>query len=123
MKWIPTPFTWPCPKKIWKMCFLPKNELTGTSYVLKIALVTLLRTQPAIFPPELAVMPKRNMIRESRVSSKNNLDVQKCYVSVAKHIVLMINRLTTTFSAANDSTKEHWETVAMVDQWQSLAKC
>ena len=43
---------------------------------------------------ELAVMPTRNMVRKSRVSSKKSLDVQKCCVSVAKHSVVMISRLT-----------------------------
>ena len=54
-----------------------KNELNGTNYVLKMALITVLRIQPTIFFPELAVMPTRNMMRESRVSSKKSLDVQK----------------------------------------------
>ena len=40
-------------------------------------------------------MPTRNIIRESGVSSKKSLDIQKCCVSVAKHIVVLINRLTT----------------------------
>ena len=60
-----------------------------------------------IFSPELAVMSTRNIIRESRVSSKKSLDVQKCYASVAKHIVVMINRLISTSIAAKDSIKEH----------------
>ena len=45
---------------------LTKSELNGTSYVLKDALITLLRMQQTIFSPELAVKPTRNMIRESR---------------------------------------------------------
>ena len=32
---------------------VPKNELNGTSYVLKIALITLLRMLPTIFPQNL----------------------------------------------------------------------
>ena len=73
--------------------------------------------------PELAVMSSRNMIRESRVPSKMSLDVQKCCVSVAKHVVVMISVLTSTSSAAKDSVKEHWKSVAMVDQCQNFAKC
>ena len=84
---------------------VPKNELNGTSYVLKIALITLLIMLPTIFSPELAVMSTRNVIRESQVSSKKNLDVEKCCVSVAKHIVLMINRLTSTSLAAKAQKK------------------
>ena len=76
-----------------------------------------------IFFSELVVMPTRNMTRESQASSKKNSDVQKCCVSVAKHIVVMINILTSTSLAAKDSKKEHWKTVAMVDQCQSIAKC
>ena len=76
-----------------------------------------------IFSPELAVMSTRSMIRESRVSLKKRLDQQKCCVSVAKHISVMINRLTSTSLAAEDSAKEHWNTVAMVDQSQSIAEC
>ena len=76
-----------------------------------------------IFSQELALMSTRNMIKESQVFSKKSLDVQKCCVSVAKHIVVMINRLTSTSLAAKDSTKEHWKSVAMVDQCQSIAKC
>ena len=74
------------------------------------------------FFPELGVMSTRNMIRESRVSSKKSLDVQKCCVSVAKYIV-MINRILSTSFAAKDSTKEHWKSVVMVDQCQNTAKC
>ena len=107
----------------WKMSFFPKNEMNGTSYVLKIALITLLRMQPTIFSPELVVIPTRNMIRESRDSSKENLDVQKSCVSVAKHIVVMTSKLTSTSLAAKDSIKGHWKTVASVDQSQSIAKC
>ena len=99
-----------------------KNELIGASYVLKIAMITLLQTHPTMFSPEVAVMPTRNTIRENRISSKKSLGVQKCCVSVAKHIVVMINRLTSTSLAAKDSIKEHWKSVAMVDQWQVIAK-
>ena len=74
------------------------------------------------FPPELAVMSTRNMIRESHVSSKKSLDVQECCVPVAKHFVVMINRLKGTSLAAKDPIKEHWKSVAMVDQCQSIAK-
>ena len=103
------------------MLLFLKNELNGTSYVLKIESLTLMRMQPTIFSAEIAVISTRSMIRESRVSSKKSLDVHKCCVSVAKHIVVMINRLTSTSLAAKDSIKEHWKTVAM-DQWQSIAK-
>ena len=75
------------------------------------------------FFPELVVIPTRNMIRENLASSKKNLDAQKCCVSVAKHIVVMIGILTSTSLAAKDSVKEHWKTVAVVDQCQSIAKC
>ena len=122
LKWIPTPFTKPCPKKIWRMLFCPKNELNGTNYVLKFAVITLLRMLPPIFSPELAVMSTRNTIRESQASSKKSLDVQKCYSSVSKHIVVMINRLTSTSLAAKDSMKKHWKRVAIVDQRQSIVK-
>ena len=75
------------------------------------------------FSPELAVMSTRNMIRLSRVSSKKSLDVQKSCVCVAKHIVVMISVLTSTSLAAKASIKEHWKSVAMVDQCQNIAKC
>ena len=74
------------------------------------------------FSPELAVMSTRNMIRESRVSSRKSLDVQKCCVFVAKHIAIMISVLTSTNLAAKDSIKEYWKSVAVVVQWQSIAK-
>ena len=104
------------------MLFFLKNELNGISYLLKTALVTLLRMLPTIFSHELAVMSTRNMTRESQVSSKKSLGVQKGCVSVTKHIVVMIKRLTSTSLAAKGSTKEHWKSVAMVDQCQSIAK-
>ena len=68
---------------------------------------------PTICSPELAVMSTRNMIRESQFSTKKSLDVQKCCVSVAKHIVVTINRLISTNSVARDSIKELWKTVEM----------
>ena len=101
----------------------PENELNGTSYVLKIAPITLLRMLRTIFLLELAVLSTGNMIRLSRVSSKKILDVQNFCVSVAKHIVVIISALTSTSSAAKDSIKEHWKIVVMVDQFQSTAKC
>ena len=67
-------------------------------------------------------MSTRNLIRESQVSSGKSLGVQKCCVSVAKHIVVMITRLTSTSLAAKVSIKEHWKSVVMVDQCQNIAK-
>ena len=101
---------------------LPENELNGTSYVLKNALTTFLRMQPAIFSSEIALMPTKNMIRESRVSSKRSLDVQKCCVSVPRQIVVLINRLTGTSLAASDWIKGYWKNAAMVNQSQNIAK-
>ena len=69
-------------------------------------LMTLLRMLPTIFSQELAVMSARNMIRESRVSSKKSLDVQNSCVSVEKHNVVMLSVLTITSLAAKDSIKE-----------------
>ena len=54
------------------------------------------------FSPELVVIPTRKMIIKSRASSENNLDVQKCCVSVAKQIVVMISKLRSTSLAAKD---------------------
>ena len=54
------------------MLFFPKNEPKGTSYVLKIALITLLRMPPTIFSSELAVLSTRSTIRESRVFPKKD---------------------------------------------------
>ena len=71
------------------------------------------------FSTALAVMSTRNMIRENQVSSKKSLDVQKCCVSVPKHIVVMIKRLKST--PVKDSIKEYWKSVAMADQCQSIA--
>ena len=65
---------------------------------------------------------KKHDKRENRVSSKKSLDVQKSCVFVAKHIVVMISELTSTSLAAKDSIKENWKSVAMVFQWQSIAK-
>ena len=59
-----------------------------------------------IFSPELAVMSKKNLIREGRASSKKSLDVQKCCVSVANHVVVMISILTSGSLAAKDSINE-----------------
>ena len=101
LKWIPTPFNKLCPKKTWKMLFFPKNERNGTSYVLKIALLTLLWMQPTILSPELAVTPTRNMIRESRGYLLKSLDVQKPCVCVAKPIVTTIARVASTNSVAS----------------------
>ena len=75
-----------------------------------------------IFSPELAVMSTRNMLRESRVSSKKSLDVQKCCASVSKHNVVMIGVLASTSLAAKDSIKKHWKSVALLVQWQSITK-
>ena len=102
---------------------LPEKRADWDKLRLKIVLITLLRMQSTTFSPELFVMPTGNLIRESRASSKKNLDVQKRCVSVAKYIVVTISILISTSLAAKDSTKEHWKTVTMVDRCQSIAKC
>ena len=61
------------------------------------------------FSPGLAVMPTRNIIRESRDCLKKSLDVQKCCACVAKPIVATIERVTSTNSVAWDSIKEPWK--------------
>ena len=58
------------------------------------------------FSPELAVIPTRNMRRESRDCLKKSLDVQKCCACVAKSIVATIERVTSTNSVARNSIKE-----------------
>ena len=74
------------------------------------------------FSQELAVVSTRNIIKRVPVLLKKILVEQKCCVSVAKHIVVMINRPTSTSLAAKDSIKENWKSVAMVDQCQNIAK-
>ena len=115
LKWIPIHFTYFFPEKVWKMSFFPKIELNGISYLLNVALISLLRVEPAIFSPELAVMPTRKKTRESRASSKKKLDMQKRCVPVAKHTVVMISILTNTSITAKDSIKEPWKRVAMTN--------
>ena len=78
--------------------------------------------QPTIFSPKRAVMPTRNMIRESWDYLKKSLDVQKCCACVAKPIVATVKRVTSTNSVARDSTRELQKTVEM-DPRQSIAKC
>ena len=77
--------------------------------------------QQALFSPELAVLPTRNMIRESRNYLKKSLDVQNCCACVTKPIVVAIERVTSTNSVTRDSLKELWKTVEM-DPCQSIAK-
>ena len=63
-----------------------------------------------IFSPRTCCnVHKKHNKRESQVSSKKSLDVYKCCDSVAKQIVVMINRLTSTSLAANDSKKRTLE--------------
>ena len=95
-----------CSRKFWKMLIFPNKELNGTSYFLKLALITLLRMQPTVFSSELAVMPTRNMIEESWDFLKKKLVVQKCCACVAKPIVATIEGVTSTNSVARDSIKE-----------------
>ena len=108
--------------KNWKMFFFSESELNVTNYILKIALITLLRMLPTIFCTKLAVMSTGNIIRESQVASKKVLDVQKCCVSVVKPFVVKISRLTSTALAAKDSLKEHWKCVTKVDHCQSIRR-
>ena len=63
----------------------------------------------AIFFSRNAVLSTRNMTRESQVSSKKSLDVQKCCDSVTKQNVVMINRLTSTSLVAKGSKKRTLE--------------
>ena len=123
LKRIPTLFTKLYPMKSWKMSILPKHELNGTNYVLRIAQITLLRLQLINFSPELVVIPTRNMIWENRASSKKNLDVHKCCVSVATHNIVLMSKVTSTSLPAKVSIKKHCKIVVMVDQCQSIAKC
>ena len=56
-----------------------------------------------IFSSELAVISTRNMIRESRDSSRKKTCVRNCCACVAKPIVATIERVTSTNSVARDS--------------------
>ena len=67
------------------------------------------------FPRTCCNVHKKHDKREPGLS-KEELIVQKCCVSVGKHVVVMISKLTSTSLAAKDSIKEHWKSVAMVDQ-------
>ena len=87
------------------MLFFPKNELNGTSYVQDCS-DNFTANATDISSPELAVMPTRNMIRESRDYSKKSLDVQECCACVAKPIVATIERVTSITSVARESIKE-----------------
>ena len=122
LKWLAAPFFWLCPRKIWNTLIFQKNELNGTGYVREIVLIASLRMQQAIFPPEVAVVFTRNMIRESWDCLKKNSGVQKCCVGVAKPIVATMERVKSTNSVAGDSIKDLWKTVEM-DTCQSIAKC
>ena len=83
-----------------------ENEMNGIIYVLKTALITLLRLKPTIFSPELAVIPTKIMIRQNWDYLKKRLDVQECCACVAKPIVAKIERVTSTNSVARDTIKE-----------------
>ena len=50
------------------------------------------------FSPEFAVMPTRNIIRESRNYLKNSLDVPKCCACLEKFVVATIERVKSTNS-------------------------
>ena len=74
------------------------------------------------FFPRTCCNEQKNVIRESRDYLKKNSGVRKCCACVAKHIVVTINRLTNTSSAANDSIRELWKTVE-TDPCRNIAKC
>ena len=59
-----------------------------------------------VFCSDFAVMPTRNMIRESRDCLKKSLDVQNCCACVATSVVATIERVTSTKSVARNSIKE-----------------
>ena len=56
--------------KIWKTLFFPKNELNGTIYFLKIALITLVRMRPRIFVGTRCNACKRHDKREPSLFKK-----------------------------------------------------
>ena len=67
---------------------LPEKRAEWSQLLSKDCTDNFTRMQLTIFSTELAVMSTRNMIRESRVSSKKRLDVQKCCVSVQNILLL-----------------------------------
>ena len=75
---------------------------------------------------EDVILPKKraewNQLRSKDCTDNFTANTTDNFFSVAKHIVVMISILTSTSLAATDSIKEHWKSVAMVDQWQSIAK-
>ena len=71
--------------------------------------------------PELAVMSTRNRMREPGLIKEEFICAEMlCFCS--KTYCVMMSVVTSTSLSAKDSIKEHWKSVAMFVQWQSIAK-
>ena len=92
---------------------VPEKTNDGMQYVREIVQIASLRMQRATSSQEHVVVLTRSMIRESQDCLKKNSGARKCCACVAKPIVAMIARVTSTNSVARDSIKELWKTVEM----------
>ena len=97
--WAQTPSTCICWKKNWKT-FFAQSETIGMRCVREIAQTVSMSTQQTISFPECVETHTRNLIRGNHVSSRKDLDVQKGCVFAVKGFVAMIERVTSTSSAA-----------------------
>ena len=84
-KWIPTPITQLCPRKILHDVILPEKRAECNQLRSLDCTVDFTANATDNFSPKFAVTSTRNMTRETRVSSKKNLDVQKCCACASKH--------------------------------------
>ena len=95
--------------------FLPEKRAEGDQLRSKDCTDDFTANATDTFSPELAAMSTRNMIRESQVSSKKSLGVQKCCVSSETYCCYDKHTHKHKFSSKG-LNKEHWKSVATVDQ-------
>ena len=86
--------------------FFPKNETNGTGYILKIALITLLRMQQNFFFLRTCCNANKKHDKREPGLFKEEFRLQKVCACVAKPIGATIERVTSTNSVARDSLKE-----------------
>ena len=77
LEWIPTPFYLALSEEKLKDVTLPEKRAEWDQLRSKDCTDNFTAKTADIFSTELVVMSTRNMIKESQVSSKKNLDVQK----------------------------------------------
>ena len=106
----------------WNVFLFSKNELNGSNYFLKVALLTLLRVLPTFFSPRTCCNANKKQNKREPGLFKEEFRCAQMLCLCSKTYCCYDKETNTNKFSSRGLNKKHSKSVAMVDQCQSIAK-